>query len=208
MNATDHESQHRELALLLPWYVNDTLENAEREQVALHLAVCDECADAVTSLQAIKSGLIDDRLTPIMPTPNPELVLERADSRAASRRVFAVAASIVLAAVLLLVAITTQDSLQPTVFETATSGNVPVEMSYGVRLKFVEGTSESERQKIFERINATSIRISDDGIYAVNIALSIESLDELSEVEQRIAALPAIAEASITSMIPAAERSQ
>lgn len=208
MNATDYESQHEGVALLLPWFVNETLDDAEREQVARHLAVCDECADAVYSLRAVQGGLADDKLTPITPAPNPQLVLERADSRAANRRTFAIAASIVLAASILFVTVATEKSLEPTVFETATGADGPVEILYGIRLKFVEGTSNREQQEFFERIEALSVSDESGGAYTASIALTIDSLEELQDVVSRIASYPEVAEASISSITPAPESSQ
>ena len=34
---------HQAISELIPWYVNDTLENDERERVAQHIAECPVC---------------------------------------------------------------------------------------------------------------------------------------------------------------------
>ena len=208
MNASDFDSQHEEVVLLLPWYVNETLQSAERERVAKHISRCGECADSVASMVLLRDELADDTLTPIVPTPNPALVLERAGTQATNRRVLAIAASIVLAAAIILMAVTTDNSIEPNVFEVATSSGEPVEMHYGVTLKFVEGTSEPERLSVFERVGATFVRDEGDGIFTANIALTARSIADLDDVTNRIEAYPEVAEAAITSMSPPREELQ
>lgn len=38
-----HEDAHAETQLLLPWYLNGTLEESERQRIAAHLSRCEEC---------------------------------------------------------------------------------------------------------------------------------------------------------------------
>ena len=208
MNASDFDSQHEEVVLLLPWYVNETLQAAERERVAKHISRCGECADSVASMKLLRDDLADDTLTPIVPAPNPALVLERAGSHAANRRVLAIAASIVLAAAIVFMALTTNNSIEPNVFEVATSSDEPVEMHYGVTLRFVEGTSEPERRSVFERVGAVSVHDENNGTFTANIALTARSIADLEDVANRIEAYPEIAEATITSMTLPREESQ
>jgi vacuolar-type H+-ATPase subunit I/STV1 len=50
--------KHQEIIESLPWYVNGTLEQAERAAVTQHLATgCDECAREVKSLTAIQKAV-------------------------------------------------------------------------------------------------------------------------------------------------------
>ncbi len=55
---------HKQTMEVLPWFVNDTLEGKEREQVLKHLAECEECRwerDRLTELQEmIREGEIVD----------------------------------------------------------------------------------------------------------------------------------------------------
>lgn len=50
--------EHREIDLLLPWYVNRTLEPHERERVEQHLAVCALCQREVRALTQLQSAVI------------------------------------------------------------------------------------------------------------------------------------------------------
>lgn len=47
------DDAHQEIALLLPWYVNNTLFGDELEQVTLHLSVCDGCKQEVINLNKL-----------------------------------------------------------------------------------------------------------------------------------------------------------
>jgi anti-sigma factor RsiW len=49
---------HQEIIELLPWYVNATLSQAEREIVETHLHGCAECTGEVRSLTAIRKAVI------------------------------------------------------------------------------------------------------------------------------------------------------
>lgn len=55
---TDSRS-HREITDLLPWYVNETLSPAEREEVAAHLAGCPDCVAETGLLQSVSSAVED-----------------------------------------------------------------------------------------------------------------------------------------------------
>ena len=40
-----HRNEHREVLALLPWYVTERLDDADRARVAAHLSTCAECQD-------------------------------------------------------------------------------------------------------------------------------------------------------------------
>ena len=44
---------HQAISELIPWYVNDTLENDERERVAQHIAECPACAQEIARCRTI-----------------------------------------------------------------------------------------------------------------------------------------------------------
>jgi hypothetical protein len=51
--------RHQEIIELLPWYVNNTLEESERRQIAGHLDKCAVCSEEVKVLRLMESHLID-----------------------------------------------------------------------------------------------------------------------------------------------------
>ena len=59
---------HDEIDLLLPWYVNDTLEPAEHDRVARHVAICAECQESVSLLAEIQTAVVRNKATPIVPS--------------------------------------------------------------------------------------------------------------------------------------------
>jgi anti-sigma factor RsiW len=77
MNVNEHPDA------LLPWYVNRTLDRAERDQVEHHLATCVRCRDEVLLLEGLRAHVQSEEVTP--PT---ELGLKRLlrDVKAERRR--------------------------------------------------------------------------------------------------------------------------
>jgi hypothetical protein len=52
------DSAHQELALMLPWYVNKTLQGAELKAIENHLTVCLTCKREVIQLQKLAQAVI------------------------------------------------------------------------------------------------------------------------------------------------------
>lgn len=69
---TPHQ-RHEETSLLLPWYVNGTLEPDERELVETHLRECAECAAEGKDLRLMKAAVVraieDERVPSLPPLP-------------------------------------------------------------------------------------------------------------------------------------------
>ena len=55
---------HQEVAELLPWFVNGTLETLERAKVQRHLAQCIACKQEVVHLTALQADVIRDESDP------------------------------------------------------------------------------------------------------------------------------------------------
>ena len=60
---------HQEIIELLPWYANSTLSENERRRVETHLAGCQDCAQELASLSAVRNAVIE--LGDQVPAPSP-----------------------------------------------------------------------------------------------------------------------------------------
>jgi len=70
MNDPENDvERHESVWLLLPWYVNDTLETAERRLVEGHLASCPSCGDELARCKALATALRNRQET--APSPHP-----------------------------------------------------------------------------------------------------------------------------------------
>lgn len=62
--------EHREVDLLLPWYVNDTLSKAERRRVDHHLETCAACRRELAAAGALERAVLQSHEA--MPEPSPD----------------------------------------------------------------------------------------------------------------------------------------
>ena len=65
--ALQNSPEHREVALLIPWYVNATLSDRDRSRVDRHLAECAACRDDLTLEQRIQQRMSVDPAVEYMP---------------------------------------------------------------------------------------------------------------------------------------------
>jgi hypothetical protein len=203
--------KHQEIIESLPWYVNGTLDQAERAAVTQHLATgCDECAREVRSLTAIQKAVktVGDEA----PEPSPFLLnralaqiedYERTRAQEQSRQtasaspglwdrlreswwpttpVFArVALATQLALVLILGAVAVYQYENPQVIYKTTSD------SSGTRAKlsviFNEKASEGEIRQTLEEIHGSIVDgPTAQGRYTIQLAIPLEQTAELDKI--------------------------
>lgn len=76
-----HESgAHQALSMLLPWYVNETLGEADRERLEVHLADCLRCREDLALERQLYRGLRTDSAVEFMPTASLKRLHERLDA--------------------------------------------------------------------------------------------------------------------------------
>jgi len=56
-NAIDNSTEHAEIWLLIPWYVNDRLDKGERQRVDQHLRACARCRDELVLQRSIYGAM-------------------------------------------------------------------------------------------------------------------------------------------------------
>jgi hypothetical protein len=88
---TPHQ-RHAETSLLLPWYVNGTLESDERALVETHLRECAECAAEGEDLRQMKAAVVqaieDEPVSSLSPFPRIRARIEEEETRLSWRARF------------------------------------------------------------------------------------------------------------------------
>ena len=189
MTQTFDIQNHDELELLLPWYVNDTLEATERAALQQHLDNCSECCEGVALLQRMQGAVRNEAPSPIVPRQDVEGLLRQLDvsntstqrrlGRVKPRILAAAAAVVVLGAAVLLFK---QDLQRPDsqVFETATSTNVVAASGYILAISFQPATNAEQRERLIAAIGGTSMGPGEQpDTLRVAVTPAVSSLEEL-----------------------------
>jgi hypothetical protein len=95
MASSREERQHGRIVELLPWYVNETLEGAERQAVEEHAAGCARCRGEIATARELAEAV--RAFEPAAPSPHPvqlARLLERIDAQTANAANAANAANI------------------------------------------------------------------------------------------------------------------
>ena len=179
---------HDAIDLLLPWYVNDTLNPDEHDRVSKHVATCAECRENVSLLAKVQAAVVRNKATPMVPQPRVDELLESISTdnplqhrdRQQSRTFFAAAAvTLLLIATLLLINQEDRSGI-PQRFETATASQVGASMDYVLTIQFEPGTSPADRDRVLQDIGARDISGGGiEGSFRVIVQLSAASLEEL-----------------------------
>jgi hypothetical protein len=203
-------NDHERVSLLLPWFVNNTLDHAEREVVRLHLTDCVECQDEVSLLSSVQSAALKSSPTPIVPNADVTKLLHSIDNngtnrsaRTLSRPVIAFAASLATALLAVSVILVYQNQTEEprTRFETATSAGQVAAMDYVLSVKFAAGTAAADRDAIWQAIGARNIAPAEvEGVYRVTVNLRVSKLEELKNYTQDVESLPAIQSVEVVAM--------
>jgi hypothetical protein len=203
-----HTDHHDAVSELLPWYVNDTLDEAERQFVHEHVGTCKDCRDNVELLSQVQRAVRTESPAPLVPAPRTEALLAALEARepghvVRNRWQWLAAASVVavIGVTSLLIWQRGDDINSPTRFETVTSPAAIESINYVVELRFVDGTGVQARDALFTEINAneTASPVS-DGVYRVTLGLGPLSLTELERYVQEIESRPEISTAEVVAV--------
>ncbi len=200
---------HEEINLLLPWYVNDTLEPAEHDRVTRHVNACAECRESVSLLAEIQAAVVRNKATPIVPQPRIDELLDSINTsnplRNLDRRqskIFFAAAAVTLLLIAALILSNQEDrSGIPQQFETATSSQDSASMVYVLTIHFESGTSPVDRDRILQDIGARDVSDgSDEGSYRVIVQLSAASLEELDSYTGDLESLSEVRSVAVVAL--------
>lgn len=80
----ENSAEHRELSALLPWYVNETLEERARGRVEAHVGVCATCREDLDAQQRICAAIKAQPAVDYMPIASLKRLQARLDAGAES----------------------------------------------------------------------------------------------------------------------------
>ncbi len=187
--------EHDAIVQLLPWYVNDTLDEFEMDLVRTHIDSCEECHDNIELLSRVQQVVRIDSPAPLVPAPRVKELLQAIDSpehdRSSGRRwpLLAAAASIILvvAVTALLLVQPDTDSASPTQFQTATSPAASGSIDYVIELQFAPETASVARQTLFDTIEVSEPAVPlNDTTYRITVSLGAVSLVDLERYLDRL----------------------
>lgn len=195
MNQTLHTIDHEELAALLPWYVNDTLDEPERARVLRHVERCTACREDLDMLSEVQQAVRSGSPAPLVPQPDTERLLSALDAsdRPAVRRTLPwIAAAASVAAVAMAVAwqLAPRPADPPAMFETLTSAGADTSINYVLEVRFMPESSPDSHGAFFDSIGASQLATPmSSHVYRVALGLGPVSLAELElyadEIESR-----------------------
>jgi len=209
VNQLKETHDHDAIVQLLPWYVNDTLDEFESDLVRIHIDHCEECRSNIRLLSQVQQVVRTDSPAPLVPAPRLEKLLDAIDSpeqdSSSGRRwpLFAAVASIVVvvAVTALLLGQPGTDSASPTQFQTATSTAINDSIDYVIELQFTPETDATAREVFFESIEIREPVVSmNDTTYRVTVGLGAVSLSDLERYIDGIESNPEIATAEVVAV--------
>ena len=201
MHSTNEQPDHNELDLLLPWYVNGTLDTHESLLVEQHLAGCPECRSNVELLSQMNAVAETDAVSAIVPKPRIDKMLgmiDRDENARASRKrytVFAIAATVtsVIIGIAFIAANGVPHTQQSQVFETATTPATAAPIDYVLLVEYEAGTSATQRRNIMDEFGATELGPGGDpATYRVLAAVPAATAEELNAYVSQFAARDAV----------------
>jgi putative zinc finger protein len=80
----DEVRAHREVSALLPWYVNGTIGDGDRQRVNAHVVLCDACRDDLAREQRVYQGMTADTAVEHMPAASLKRLQARLDGAASA----------------------------------------------------------------------------------------------------------------------------
>lgn len=205
----ENPSTREEIELLLPWFVNDTLTEAERQKVKSYLATSPECRAIVDELRQIKAGVGRPGVTPIVPEPNVEGLMARLDAderRFAWRRPLAIAAAVALVAAVPVINYLSGGIDEPPQFNTATTpADVPL-MDLVFEVTFASDVDAAERADILERFELPMEGNMESGrTLRIQTTRPVAAPAVINALAEELAAAKGVVSATVEMPAPAAE---
>ena len=199
---------HHEIDLLLPWYVNQTLDRREHERIARHVATCNACRESVSLLEEVQQTVIRNKSTPIVPQPRVDDLIDAIETKQSNHNFYgqrswnlivAFAATVVLVGTLFLINQGGNSRIRQE-FETATSTLAGPAMDYVLNIRFEPRVGKSDRDKVLMSIGARDVSRDAAGSYRVIVQLTAESLEDLNVYIDNLVSLPEVESANVIAL--------
>jgi hypothetical protein len=81
---TENSAEHHEVSALLPWYVNETLEERDRQRVYAHVGICANCREDLAAQERICAAIEVQPAIDYMPVASLKRLQARLDAQAES----------------------------------------------------------------------------------------------------------------------------
>jgi predicted anti-sigma-YlaC factor YlaD len=81
---TENSAEHHEVSALLPWYVNETLEEAARQRLEAHVGNCTACREDLAAQQRICEAIAAEPALDYMPVASLKRLQARLDTQGES----------------------------------------------------------------------------------------------------------------------------
>jgi len=198
----------QDLCELLPWYVNQTLNEEELSAMELHLGHCKACVEELAILRAVQVSVHRESVAVFVPKPNAEQFL--ANTRhmkllpirpRTAWVVGAVAAGFALLVAVLSWTQTDHTEISPGVYQTATDTGSGASFDYVLRISFESGLDPSLRSAALQALAPVSIAgPNSDGSYRVVIRLPARSMGQLEDYRRSIESDSAISSAAVVAI--------
>lgn len=202
---TEQILTHDEVDRLLPWYVNETLDDDKRNFVGAHLEDCAECRDSLDLLLSMKNAINDRRTIAMVPEPRIDDLMRQVDQieqpGALSARPWLIAASlaVVALAAVLLFAVRPDAPTDPA-FRTATSGVHSPPVGYVLNLRFADNVTQPDRGDLLAEIGASVLASREDGELQVVIPMEAVSVQQLEDFTRNLLRRPEVEMATIVAL--------
>ena len=208
MSHASPTSDHESVVALLPWYVNETLGDGEREFVRRHVENCPACRSDIDMLAQLQQSVRRDSPSPLIPSPRVQDLLETLDDKTRGRRLLswptlAIAASLIVASAVILLLTADWDTANTTAseYETVTSDPRSGPLDYVIELTFIPGTDSAARKALFDEhhfVGATAG--ADSNTYRVTVSLDAPSLNELERYVNEVETSPVVTAAKVVAV--------
>ncbi len=200
---------HDHIAELLPWFVNETLDEQERLLVEDHLRICESCRTDLELLSHLQQSVQQDSPLPLVPPARVDSLLDALDessgteTRQSSWPMIAAAASIVAIGIMAVwfVGDRASNTTEIHEFETVTSPSASGDVDFVIELRLAAGVDEASRNALFTDLGVNDPPVATpQDTYRVTVGSTAMSLSALESYIDAIESRPEVSAARVVAV--------